>query len=193
MRPAVPVFFDFACPYSYASRPRERRLAKELDVTLVHVPWPIHPDVPQQGEPDPEADPTDDMKEFAQRNGATIPRRPLRFNTRKALLGLPYARAHGRAEAYLDRVFRAYAEEQQNVAEDAVLERLATESGLDGKAFLASLRSGEWQPALDAASAYADSLGVESTVTFVVDGKPYAALEGPAELERRLAKAAKSG
>lgn len=187
MAPAIiPVFFDFACPWSYAAFHRQRILAREIGVRFVHVPWELSPDTPAHGAPNRHAQPTARLRAFAAEADVEIPRRETVHNTHVALRGLFYARAVGAEEAYLDRMFDAYWKEQRNVADEDALRLVARESGLDEDALVRATQDRAWMPVLDACDAFAEEHEVETTVTYVLPGGAWQALGPLDETRARL-------
>ena len=168
--PTVPVFLDFACPWSYSARNREKQLARELDVTIEYLPWELNPGLSAEGKANPYAQPSEELLAFARASATPLKPRAWVHNTHRLLAGLFFARAHGRYDAYVDRAFKAYWEEQADVNDPAVLRTVARDSGLDPDAFLASATASHWDPHFLAVDAWAEALGVKSTVTYVLPG-----------------------
>jgi predicted DsbA family dithiol-disulfide isomerase len=171
MAVVVPVFFDFACPWSYSSRGRAADLQRALDVRFVYAPWELSPETPHEGKPNEHRDISDSLRTFAASGGRDLEPRERAHNTHRALRGVFFARANNAEEAYVDRMFEAYWEEQANVDDDEVLRRVARESGLDEDAFLRAVDDPAWDHLFHAIDAWGEELGVETTVTLVLPGK----------------------
>ncbi|HWG91430.1 MAG TPA: DsbA family protein [Candidatus Thermoplasmatota archaeon] len=167
----VPVIFDFACPWTYSARNREKQLAKELGVSFEHLPWELNPTAPAEGMPNPYAVPGDALLAFARSTGTPLRGRPVTHNTRKALRGLFFARTHGKYDEYVDAGLQAYWQEQANLADDAVLRRIAERAGLDADAFLRFVNDDAMDGYLSAVDAWAEKLGVATTVTYLLPTK----------------------
>lgn len=179
MTRAVPVFFDFACPFSFAAHHRDKALAKELGLRFAHMPWQLSPDVPAEGEANEHAEVTRKLAEFSERCGVEPRQRAMAHNTRRALRGVVHARAVGAEDAYVDRMFDAYWGETANVHEEEVLRRVARESGLDEDGFVLAVMDPALDADLEASRGWAKTLGVESTVTYALwDGKEHRAHRG---------------
>jgi predicted DsbA family dithiol-disulfide isomerase len=179
----VVMFSDYACPWCYLGRARlARALAGDARPSVI-VPFPLSPDTPPEGR---------DLSSYLRAKGmdvnAAIARlKPLmdgegleypthiegrrQYNTRRAQELALWAGEHGTAEqldALHDRLFRAYQVENLDVGDVDVLERLATEVGLDGAAARASLDRGEYRQPREDAWALARQMGVSSVPTYVV-------------------------
>lgn len=191
----VPVFFDFACPFSFAAHQRDKALAKELNLRLARMPWEISPDVPPEGEPSEHAEVSRKLADFSAKCGVEPRARELAHNTHRALRGVILARAVGAEEAFVDRMFDAYWRENANVHEEEVLRRVARESGLDEDGFIEGVMDPALDADLEASRGWADKLGVESTVTYALwNGKTHRAHKGlgsVGEMREALARAAR--
>lgn len=179
----VVMFSDYACPWCYLGRARlVRALAGDARASVI-VPFPLNPDTPPEGR---------DLSGYLRAKGmdvhATIARlKPLMdgegleypthfdgrriYNTRRAQELALWAGEVGtpaQLDALHDRLFRAYQVENLDVGDLAVLERLATEVGLDGAAARASLERGEYRDAREQAWQLAKQMGVSSVPTYVV-------------------------
>lgn len=179
----VVMFSDYACPWCYLGRARlARALAGDARAAVI-VPFPLSPDTPPEGR---------DLSSYLRARGmdvhAAIARlAPLmdaegleypthvegrrQYNTRRAQELALWAGEHGtpqQLDALHDRLFRAYQVENLDVADLDVLERLATEVGLDGAAARAALERDEYGQAREQAWRLATQMGVKSVPTYVV-------------------------
>lgn len=113
--------------------------------------------------------------------------------TRLAFEGLQYAKDHGKAGEYNDRVFRAFFQESRDIGRAEVLAELASEIGLDGADFRRALQAGEYRERHRRALEHAyGERRVRAVPLFVVGNR---LLEGwqPAEALERAIEAARSG
>jgi predicted DsbA family dithiol-disulfide isomerase len=179
----VVMFSDYACPWCYLGRARlARALAGEPRPSVI-VPFPLSPDTPPEGR---------DLSSYLRARGmdvhAAVARlKPLmdgegleypaqldgrrQYNTRRAQELALWAGEHGtpaQLDALHDRLFRAYQVENLDVGDLDVLERLATEVGLDGAVARASLERDEYSEAREQAWRLARQMGVSSVPTYVV-------------------------
>jgi predicted DsbA family dithiol-disulfide isomerase len=179
----VVMFSDYACPWCYLGRARLARALEGATRESVIVPFPLSPDTPPEGR---------DLSSYLRAKGidvhAAIARlAPLmaaegleypthvegrrQYNTSRAQELALWAGEHGTPEqldALHDRLFRAYQVENLDVGDLDVLERLATEVGLDGLAARASLERGETSDAREHAWQLARQMGVTGVPTYVV-------------------------
>lgn len=82
------------------------------------------------------------------------------------------ANDQGQFWEYHDALFDNQRGENQGAFSQANLKQLAAQLKLDTAAFNACLDSGQHQDVVQADIAFAQSLGVRSTPTFVINGKP---------------------
>ena len=138
----VTVYFDFVCPFCYLGRSFWMRMQEERPVESTWVPWEIHPEYPPEGGPEKsDARARADLNRYRALGGDICRFELGHFssNTRNALMGLEFARAAGRADAYIERVFRAVFMEDTNVSSVETVVDLGGEVGLDRSALERSL------------------------------------------------------
>lgn len=73
---------------------------------------------------------------------------------------------------YHDKLFAGQSGENQGAFHDDNLKRFAVEIGLNAEAFDECLDSGKYAQLVEEESGFARSLGVSSTPTFVLNGRP---------------------
>ncbi len=96
------------------------------------------------------------------------------IKTSRILRGSLVARRHGREDAYLDTVFRAYWEENDaSISEYTGLAPLVKTIGLDPQSFETDCESEEIRDELAAVTDSALEEGVFGAPTFVIDGEIY--------------------
>src|SRR5438067_7185915 len=99
----IPVFCDFACPWSYSARQRHVRMEREMPgLQIVLMPWEIDPGRPAGGEPNEHRTIGEKLARFASESGVRLKDREWAHNTRRALRGTFYARAVGAEADYVD-------------------------------------------------------------------------------------------
>lgn len=170
----VTAYFDFLCPFCYLGRGFWMKMQEERPVETEWVPWEIHPEYPPEGgaaKSDAKAEA--DLKRYRALGGDIRRFEPGHAvsNTRNALMGLEFARAAGKTDAYMERVFRAIFVEDTNVSSVEAVVKLGVEVGLDGGALERSLRSGEYASVLTERDREAETMGLEVVPSFVQDGK----------------------
>ena len=170
----VEVYFDFLCPFCYLGRGFWTRMQEERPVAAEWVPWEIHPEYPPEGAPrKSDAKAESDLRRYRALGGDVRHFEAVHVapNTRNALMGLEFARAAGKTDAYIERVFRAIFVEDTNVSSVEAVVKLGVEVGLDGGALEKSLRSGEHASALTERDREAEAMGLEVVPSFVQDGR----------------------
>ena len=100
--------------------------------------------------------------------------------------GVQVAEAHGKADAYKDRVFRAFFQEDQDIGSLSVLGALADEVGLDKSQFLVALGDGKYTDRHEALLERAQDLGVQSVPSLYMDGELIQVAFEPQVLRRYL-------
>ncbi|KIG19553.1 2-hydroxychromene-2-carboxylate isomerase/DsbA-like thioredoxin domain [Enhygromyxa salina] len=198
-REPVVMFSDYACPWCYLGRARLLR-AIEPDRPSLIRPFPLSPDTPPEGR---------DIVEHLRAKGIDVTQALARliplmqeegleyptdlagrrqYSTRRAQELALWAQDHGthaQLEALHDRLFRAYQVENLDVYSLDVLERLATEVGLDGGAGRVAIERGDYASAREQAWRVAMQAGITGVPTYVVGQQGVMGAQ-PVEVLRRL-------
>ncbi len=195
---------DVICPWCFIGKRRlEKALAAvpDLDVEVVWRPFELNPDMPEEGVErsvyrtakfgSPERARMLDARvagagadEGIDFRFDAIPRTP---NTVKAHRLIWLAGEQGVQDAVVERLFRAYFLEGQDIGDDGVLAAVGAEAGLDPAAIADLLASDQGVDEVRREAAAALRLGIRAVPTFVLDGRP--AFEGavdPALIARHL-------
>lgn len=170
----VKVYFDFLCPFCYLGRGFWMRMQEERPVEAEWVPWEIHPEYPPEGAPrKSDAKAEADLRRYRALGGELrrFEATHVSPNTRNALMGLEFARATGRTDAYIERLFKAIFVEDTDVSSVEAVVKLGAEVGLNGDALGRSLREGEYGAILSERDREAEGMGLEVVPSFVQDGK----------------------
>ena len=145
--PRLTVAHDFICPWCWVAWEQAKKLA--VDFPTLELNWVGYELLPEGLEytpapPDPEAAKKPrvpgrfDLLLLAE--GLTVPKRTRSYSfSRRALEGVEFAKAAGKADAYLGAVYHAYWEEDRDIADMAVLTEIAAQAGLDVAAFARAL------------------------------------------------------
>ena len=163
----VQVFFDLCCPYCYLAQGYLARMREGTPLEVAWIPWEIHPEFPPQGIRRPWRG-LDRLREM----GAPVDRpfADLAFtpNTCKALQAVEHAQPSGRADALVDRLFRGFFAEGQDLGDPQTLLRLAEEAGMDREDLARALDRDEHLPALEAHDRRAEGvLGLQVVPSFL--------------------------
>jgi 2-hydroxychromene-2-carboxylate isomerase len=177
-------FFDFSSPWTYMAFAQVEDLCAETGAKLVWKPFyvaAVFREVNHHvGEMRANVVPAKlayyrkDMERCAQRAGVRIGRPPVYgggqkpLNAAAALRGAFFAMDHGRMHEYAGAVFRAYWEELEDVADRAVLLRVAASAGLDPAAFGAAIDGTELRERLQSNTNELIRRGGFGTPTFFV-------------------------
>lgn len=179
----VPCWSDYLCPWCYVGQDRAR-LLEERGVTVVHLPFELHPEIPAEGRsvrPDGRLQATFDRIEAECSEVGLEFRRPTRTpNTRRALETAEWVRLHhpGAFAALHAALFHAQFATGEAIDDPSVLDRLVAESGAPADEVRTAVDGGAAAMAVDAAMARASEAGVTSTPSwllgpdFVVPGVP---------------------
>lgn len=166
---------DYVCPWCWVGFFHAQRLTKEFGVTfdwrgaeLVPPGMDFSPPVPKPrgaGDPPPPAGRVD---RFAEAEGVVLKRpHPPFVRSHRALLGAEFAHAQNRFAAYNEAVYRAYWEQEQDISDLVVLERIAANADLDPDAFAQSIEAEQFAQNVVPFDDEAYALGIRHVPTFV--------------------------
>ena len=110
--------------------------------------------------------------------------------TRPAQAVTEYAKASGAEATFHQAAYRAFWEDGADLGDFRVLERLATDSGLDWEDLAPRLESGEFDRALQDQHDEAMQIGIHGVPGFAVDGRFWFTGAHPIEFFRLAAKRA---
>lgn len=179
-------FFDFSSPWTYMAFSQIEALCRDTGATLEWKPFyvaAVFREINHHvGEMRARAVPAKldyywtDMRRWADRLGIRIGRPPVYgggsrpLNSAVALRGAFLALDQGRIAPYAHAVFRSYWDELQDVADRAVLQRLAASVGMDTADFAARLDAPETRQRLECNTREFMARGGFGTPSFFVDG-----------------------
>ncbi|MDF2439018.1 MAG: hypothetical protein JWN98_2 [Abditibacteriota bacterium] len=171
----IEVYSDYVCPYCLLAKAPLQEAVEGQDVEIEWMPFELRP------YPEPTLLPEDpylptvwnrSVYPMAASLGVEIklPTVSPQPYTALAFEGYQHAKTHGNemAQAYNDRMLRAFFQENQNIGEIDVLTRLAEEIGLEPAEFRQALEEGRYRAAHQQALQRARELGVHSVPTFVI-------------------------
>ncbi|MBD0420421.1 DsbA family protein [Streptomyces sp. NPDC052309] len=131
----IEVWFDYICPFSVMVRKVLADAVTDPGTRILWHPLELHPEgTPRAGEGDhPSGVWENSVVPMARRLGVPVgpPHRLPLPRTALALRGYCYAREHGAAEEYNDRMFAAHFREQRDIGDPSVVLAVAREAGLD--------------------------------------------------------------
>ena len=147
--PELTVAYDVICPWCWVGWKQAARLKQEfptltfrwvgyelLPAGLEYTPAPPDPNAAKK----PRIPSRFDLLLAAE--GLTLPKRTRGLsNSRLALEGAEFAHEAGKADAYLDALYHAYWEDDQDISDKAALTEIAESAGLDVAAFITALET----------------------------------------------------
>lgn len=174
----IEIYSDYVCPYCLLAKAPLFEAVQGQDVEIEWMPFELRP------APEPTLRPEDpylptvwnrSVYPMAEALGIDIklPTISPQPYTALAFEGYQFAKAHSleMAQAYNDRMLRAFFQENQDIGDIDVLTHLAAEIGLDFGAFRLALEDRRYQVAHQEALQRAYQLGVRSVPTFVISGQ----------------------
>jgi predicted DsbA family dithiol-disulfide isomerase len=187
----IDIWSDIVCPWCYLGKRRLERALEQFDhrrdVTIAHRSFQLDPSRPRHETTNrrqmlmKKYRLTEDqvkamdqrMEQMAAAEGLTyhLTEAGQTGNTLDAHRLLQLAKARGREDAMLDRLYRAYFSEQRSVFDTDSLLALAVEAGLDGDEARQVLDSEAYAPEVAADLHAARMLGVSGVPFFVIDGR----------------------
>lgn len=190
-RTKIRVWIDFVCPYCLLGEQLIREATDGLDVEIVWMPFELRP------YPTPTLRPEDDYLPAAWKQGVypaaerlgvpmrlpTISPQPY---TRKAFLGLQYAVEHGRGDAYVDAVLRAFFQEDRDIGDTDVLKAILEGLGLEPQGFDAVLASPLHGARHDEALLEAREVGIRAVPSVAVGDRLFSGMPQPEVLRAEI-------
>ena len=187
----IDIWSDVVCPWCYLGKRRLERALETFEhrdaVTIAHRSFQLDPSRPRHETTSRRRMlmtkyrlSEDQVKAMDQRMEQTAAADGLTYhlsdagqtgNTLDAHRLLYLAKARGREDAVLDRLYRAYFSEQRSVFDVDSLVTLAVEAGLDANEARQTLESDAYAPEVAADLHAARMLGVNGVPFFVIDGR----------------------
>ena len=187
----IDIWSDVVCPWCYLGKRRLERALETFDhraeVTIAHRSFQLDPSRPRHETTsrrrmlmakyrlsEDQVNAMDQrMEQTAAADGLTyhLTDAGQTGNTLDAHRLLHFAKAQGREDAMLDRLYRAYFSEQRSVFDTASLVTLAVDAGLDADETRRVLESDDYAPEVAADLHEARMLGVSGVPFFVIDGR----------------------
>jgi predicted DsbA family dithiol-disulfide isomerase len=199
MATKVTIFSDFICPFCYVGFATLRKLKSEFDVTIRHRGFQIHPEWPAEGMPAerfrPEMDPRarqalwERIIAMGAEAGIVMKSPQTLANSLMALKAGEFAADEGVAEAYEERIFRAYFTEGLNIGDREVLLALGAGVGLDRAALNDALESSRYAMRIKNNALAANQLGVGGVPTFYIGDWPLVGAQSEQSMRKMLERA----
>lgn len=163
----IKVFSDYVCPYCFLQETPLNEAIEGKDVLVEWMPFELRP------EPTPTLKPEGDYLQTTWKNSVypyaeqlgveiklpTVSPQPY---THLAFEGYQYAKENGQGNAYTDRLFRAFFQEDLDIGDVSILTNLAGEVGLDQTAFRDALEKRTYKDAHQEALKEAEKRNITS-------------------------------
>lgn len=168
----ITVYSDYVCPFCYLGNEVLKALEKEYDLTTIWKGFIIHKEgrASRYLEPGYVEGKWNILRRLTAEMGREMRRPSIVPNTAPALEGSEYAKDHGLFQAFHDRVFAAYFEEDEDIGDREVLTQIAKDVGLNPHDFWKSIDSGKMSKRLEAYRREAEENFITSFPTFLFDG-----------------------
>ena len=180
-------WYDFVCPFCYVGQQRNAILDRR-GLEVVELPFQAHPEIPAGGvAAGSRSGPMYVMLEREAANAGLPLNWPPRLpNTRRALAAAEWTRRfQPSAFPRLHKdLFAAHFALGEDLGDPAVIDRHASEAGVDLNALHAALVDGSAVDAVTDAEALGRAHGVNGTPAWFADGQLIMGLQSPAEFER---------
>ncbi|MDX2030147.1 MAG: DsbA family protein [Blastocatellia bacterium] len=191
----IQVFSDYVCPFSYLGEVALRAAAARTGAEIVPRAWlpgeSGAPNLDPQGEAMSRAW-RETLSPMAERLGRAM-RRPTRLPaTRLAHEAAAWAGARHAFDAYRQRLFQAYFQEDRDIGEIGVLKEIAFQLGLNPDDLAASLHEQRMADEVDEDLMIGRTYGVTGAPTFVLGGHLLSGIQEEATLVRAI-EAVRSG
>ena len=180
-------WYDFLCPFCYVAQHRNAILVRH-GLQVVELPFQAHPDIPPGGiAAGPRTGPMYAMLEREAREAGLPLHWPRHLpNTRRALATAEWGRRHQPRvfpQLHTD-LFEAHFVLGEDLEDPAVIDRHASESGVELAALHAALVDGTAEAAVTEAETIAHKYGVQGTPAWLLAQQLITGLRPAAEFER---------
>lgn len=202
----IDIWSDVVCPWCYLGKRRLERALDEFEhrgeVSIAHRSFQLDPSKPKRVTmnrrqmlaakyhltEDQVAEMDEKMERTAAQDGLTYRLTPdgVTGSTFDAHRLLHFAKARGREEAMLDRLYRAYFSEQRSVFDTESLAALAQDAGLDAPETRDMLNGSAYADDVEDDQKEARLLGVSGVPFFVIDDRFGVSGAQPVEVFRQV-------
>lgn len=173
------VFSDYVCPWCYLGDNRVKKLAREYDIDIKLVHFPLHPETPAEGRklqdlfncgPEEIAAKNANMHNMMQGEGLPFNDRSHTYNSRLAQEVGAWAATQDDGDAIHDKFYEAYFVNGRNVGDVDVILDVVKSAGLDVDAARKVIEDRTFKDAIDADWSKSHQYGVTGVPTFVSPG-----------------------
>jgi len=179
----IPVAHDFICPWCWVGLLQVRKLQAEFNIEIdwagyelfpLELEWP---DYPAAAEPPANKPVVPTRFEFLlYADGIEMPKseRPRKMRTYNAHQAVEYAKTEGVADAFVEKLYRAYWESGLEINSIEVILNLAEGLIKDTDALVKAIESKQFKDKIVGFDDDAYAAGVYNVPTFFIDGQRYA-------------------
>jgi predicted DsbA family dithiol-disulfide isomerase len=173
MKPKVIAYSDNVCPFCTIGARRIEKLQEEMDFEVEWRSFELHPEVSAAGMGFEQyfggkgTELVDNVLDYGKDVSLKISTRSL-YNSRNSLKVNEYAKREGKFEAFHKAIFKAYLEDDKNIADIDILLDLASEIGLDREKTKAFIESDEAEETITNSRNEALRLGINSVPSFII-------------------------
>ncbi len=195
----VTVFSDYICPFCYIGDVRLARLREDYDLKVNWCSIEIHPETPPLGRPVSELNYSpqqwqammDGLARMAAQEGLHFAPHETTTNSHRALLLAEAAKSEGATVFYAlhGALFKGYFSDGLNIGDEAVLRRMAEESGMRAETVESAWHDTRYADRLEHNLAAARELGVSATPTFFIGQQKLTGAVTVDELQKAAAAA----
>ncbi|MEJ1995903.1 MAG: DsbA family oxidoreductase [Limibacillus sp.] len=184
----IDIFSDTVCPWCFIGKRRLERALEGVQPEEVEIHWrafQLNPDMPAEGMdrrqyletkfggPDGAQQVYQQIASAGDGEGIdfqfkSIERTPNSVQSHRLVR---FASSQGKQDAVVERLFKAYFLEGQNIGDDAVLVELAVEAGLDKAEAEAFIAGDEHREEILAEDLYARQQGINGVPCFIFNGR----------------------
>jgi predicted DsbA family dithiol-disulfide isomerase len=196
----IKVYSDFVCPFCFLGKAPLDEVVKEKDVEVEWMPFELRPSPSQKIDPWNEPDKLGGWNSFiaptAEKLGVNmvLPRMSPHPYTHLAFEGCHFAKEHGKGNAFHDRVFAAFFQEEQNIEDIDVLTKLAEEVGLSADAFKQALVTRKYKEVQEESLRHAyEEAQIQAVPTFIIGDQVVQGLASKERLAQAVDQAAEKG
>jgi predicted DsbA family dithiol-disulfide isomerase len=188
----IKVYSDYVCPFCFIAEVPLEQAIEGKDVTVEWMPYELRPYPAETLRTEDEYLPRiwkQSVYPMAAHYGVQIvlPNVSPQPHTHLAFEGYQYAKEHGKGNAYNDRMFRAFFQEEQDIGNVDILVKLAGELGLDEAEYREVLESGRYREAHRKALQHAyHEANITAVPTFVVGKKVLRGVQRKETLEQAI-------
>ena len=189
----IKIFSDYIWPFCYVGKGIVEKLETEYDLEVEWLGLEIHPETPKQGvslsekfsKPNLE-NMMHNLNSSGSLYGISFGKLDLMANSHNALEAAEFARANGKIKEYHSSLMDAYFRDLKDIGDLQVLSDLGEPLGLDKEELIYAVKNRTYETTLNNSSNDAHRMNINSTPTFIIDGKYTIAGAQPIDAFRKI-------